>query len=143
MSNRIRKIKKAIPPDPLYTTTIGSITIAVSILTGTPEQKARQVYNNLKASAHSLPNTIRGITDYVWDILGKDKPAWLKSLLVLVYDKNNARSPMVSITDNAGHILPLRPEGFREVNILSLAAEGRDYIEVEYMYDEEGNAYTD
>lgn len=144
MSNRASKIKRALPPDNLYNTTIGTTIAAIGILTQTPIQKQRQLLSKLRKDAKSLPNTVEGIATLVWDALSQpNSPKSLRKFLVLVYDKNDVRTPLITITDSDGHILPLRRDGFKEVNILSLANEGRDYIEVEYIYDENGEAYND
>lgn len=140
MSNRVNKIKKSIKkPDALYNSLIGSIVCTIGITTGKSEAECRKVFNMLKRNKQVLPTTVEGIADYVWTIFGNNDLIKVRSSYVLITDNNNARTPMVTFVNDDGNVMPLRKEGFVDTNIISLAAEGRDYLTAEFIYDEDGN----
>lgn len=120
----------------LYNSLIGTIVICVAALSGKKESEAKTYFNKLKKRSKDLPLTVEKIVDYVWDDFGKaDKK--LKANLVLIVDGLNVRSPIVSLINEEGNLLPLKPNG-QFTNLQNLANEGRSYIQVEYIYDEEG-----
>ena len=85
-----------------------------------------------------FPQTIGETVDYIWTIFGDDEFKRVRAFYVLITDKMGVRSPMVTFVNEEESLMPLRPEGFTDTNIISLAAEGRDWAEVEYLYDEDG-----
>jgi len=144
MSNKATRIKKVIKkPDALYNSLIGSIILTVGITTGRTERQCRTLFNTLRKNKQVLGNTVSDIMDYVWEIFGNDDLIKVRASYVLVYDSLGVRSPMVTFVDEAEHLMPLRKEGFKETNIISLAAEGRDWARAEYLYDLEGRQVDD
>lgn len=144
MSNKVARIKKVIKrPDPLYNSLIGSIVLTIGITTGKTEEECRKLFNKFKRNQKVLPDTAIGIADYVWTIFGNDDLIKVRSNYVLVYDNLNVRQPMVTFINGDGNLMPLRKDGFKETNILSLAAEGRDWAMCEFLYAEDGTTWQD
>lgn len=145
MSSQANKIKKNIikKPDPLYNSLIGSIVMTVGITTGRTERECKDLFKTLKKNKQVLGNTVEDIVEYVWTVFGNDDLIKVRSNYVLVYDKLGVRSPMVTFVNDEGNLMPLRKDGFTETNILSLAAEGRDWAEAEFLYDEDGKPLTE
>lgn len=138
MSNKVKTIKKALAEPEEYRTLVGSIVTTIGIITGKSELQVRKMYNNLKKDKKLLPDTVAGICNYVWSIFGDDSVKAARSNMVLVYDKLNIRTPLVTLVNEEGNILPLNPNG-KYTGILMTAAAGSDYIDVEFLYDENGN----
>ena len=140
MSSKAKKIGKNVRKriDPLYNSLFGSIIMTVGITTGRTVTECRKLFNDLKKNPKVLPETIAETVDYVWTIFGNDELKRVRAFYVLITDKLGVRSPMVSFVNEEESLMPLRPEGFVDTNIISLAAEGRDWAEVEYLYDEDG-----
>lgn len=138
MSNIVTRLKNKIKnrTDPLYNSPIGSIVSTIAILTGHTVGEARSLFNKMRLLGDRLPcHTTLEICDYVYEKFGhQDKP--YSSMIVLVYDDLGLRSPLVSFVKD-GMIMPIDPNGFVSVNILSLANQGRDYIGWEYVYGED------
>lgn len=144
MSNKATRIKKVIKkPDPLYNSLIGSIVCTVGLTTGKTERQCRTLFNILRKNKQVLPDTVIGIAEYVWTIFGNDDLVPVRSKYVLVFDSLEVRQPMVSFVNDEGNIMPLNPKGFTDTNILSLANEGRDYIDAEFLYNEDGSKIED
>ena len=145
MSSAANKLKKIVKKrvDPLYNSLFGSIIMTVGITTGKTADECRKLFNNLKKHPNVLPQTIGETVDYIWTIFGNDDIKRVRAFYVLITDKLGVRSPMVSFVDEEENLMPLRPEGFTDTNIISLAAEGRDYIECEYLYAEDGSELED
>lgn len=139
MSNKATRIKKVIKkPDPLYNSLIGSIVMTVGITTGKTEQECKDLFKTLKKNKKVLGNTVESIIKYVWTVFGNDDLIKVRANYVLIYDKLGVRQPMVTFVNGDGNLMPLRKDGFKETNILSLAAEGRDWAESEFLYAEDG-----
>ena len=117
--------------------------MTVGITTGKTAAECRKLFNDLKKHPNVLPETIGETVDYIWTIFGNDDLKRVRAFYVLITDKLGVRSPMVSFVDEEENLMPLRPEGFTDTNIISLAAEGRDWAEVEYLYDENGEEIED
>ena len=145
MSSRAKKIGKNVKKeiDLLYNSLFGSIILTVGITTGKTVDECRKLFNELKKHPNVLPDTISGAVDYIWTIFGNDDLKRVRAFYVLITDKLSVRSPMVTFVNEEESLMPLRPEGFTDTNIISLAAEGRDYIECEYLYDENGEEIED
>ena len=145
MSSKAKKIGKNVRKriDPLYNSLFGSIIMTVGITTGKTAAECRKLFNDLKKHPNVLPETIGETVDYIWTIFGNDDLKRVRAFYVLITDKLGVRSPMVSFVDEEENLMPLRPEGFTDTNIISLAAEGRDWAEVEYLYDENGEEIED
>lgn len=140
MSNKASKIRKNVKKeiDLLYNSLFGSIILTVGITTGKTVDECRKLFNDLKKHPNVLPDTISKAVDYIWTIFGDDEFKRVRAFYVLVTDKLGVRSPMVTFVNEEESLMPLRPEGFTDTNIISLAAEGRDWAEVEYLYSEDG-----
>lgn len=138
MSNVINRIKKKLKAsDMLYNSPIGSCISTIAILTEHTEGEARLLFNKMRKLGSRLPcHTIREICDYIYAQWGytDDKP--FSDQIVLVWDEMGVRSPMVSFL-NSGNLMPIDPNGFHEINILSLAAQGRDWAKIEFVYEED------
>jgi len=137
----VKNVKKRI--DPLYNSLFGSIIMTVGITTGKTVAECRKLFNELKKNPKVVPETIGETVDYIWTIFGNDDLKRVRAFYVLITDKLGVRSPMVSFVDEEENLMPLRPEGFTDTNIISLAAEGRDWADVEYLYDENGEEIED
>lgn len=145
MSSAANKLKKIVKKriDPLYNSLFGSIIMTVGITTGKTVEECRKLFNDLKKHPNVLPETIGETVNYIWTIFGNDELKRVRAFYVLITDKLGVRSPMVSFVDEEETLMPLRPEGFTDTNIISLAAEGRDWADVEYLYDENGEELDD
>ena len=145
MSNKASKIGKNVNKriDPLYNSLFGSIIMTVGITTGKTVEECRKLFNDLKKHPNVLPETIGETVNYIWTIFGNDELKRVRAFYVLITDKLGVRSPMVAFVNEEESLMPLRQEGFIDTNILSLAAEGRDWAEVEYLYDEDGEEIKD
>lgn len=142
MASKASKIGKTVRRriDPLYNTLVGSIICTIGLTTGKKPSDCRRLFNDLNGNKQALDNfnTIEKIMDYIWTIFGNDDVVYIRGKYILVYDKNNVRTPMVSFTNDEGNIMPIDPKGFTNINILSLAQEGRDWVGYEYLYNEDG-----
>ena len=137
MSSKAKRIakRKQIPEE--YRTLVGSIVTTIGIITGKSELQVRKTYNMLKKNKQTIPNTVAEICEYVWSIFGDDDKIAGRANMVLVYDKLNIRAPLVTLTNENGNIMPLSPDG-TFTGILMTAAAGSEYVEVEYLYNEDG-----
>lgn len=141
--SKVRQIKRNIKQEinPLYYTLVGSIITTIGILTGKSEIQNKKLYQDLNKHKQILKPTVQEITDYIWTIYGNDELIKLRANIVLVYDKLGVRVPMVTlINPETETLLPLKQNG-EFTGILKVANEGRDYIGVEYLYDEDGNKF--
>lgn len=144
MSNMVKKFKANMKEQKkkeealLYTTPIGTIVSTVGILDGKTEKENLGYMKNLikkQEEGAKLPNTIIDIVNYVWDDYGKGDHS-LRANIVLITDTDNIRSPMVTFI-NEDQLMPLSPEGLA-YGILGCALEGRDNVNIEYLYNEDG-----
>lgn len=139
MSSKANKIeKRARKIDELYNTTIGTIILTVGINAGKTESECRKMYRELKKNQKVLPTTIEKITDYVWTVFGNEDYD-RRASFVLLTDNKNVRTPLVTFVNPDGNIMPLNPKGFKDVNLITLAAEGRDWIDCEFIFDDNGD----
>lgn len=144
MSNIVKKIKANMKTQKkkedalLYTTPIGTIVSTVGILNGkTEKENVAYMKKLIKEQEENVkfPNTIIDIVNYVWEDYGKGNHS-LRADMVLLTDTDNIRSPMISFINNE-QIMPLSPEGLA-YGILGCALEGRENVNIEYLYDEDG-----
>lgn len=138
IAKRLAK-RKQVPEE--YRTLVGSIVTTIGIITGKSEQEVRKTYNRLKKNKKDMPYTVAGICDYVWSIFGDDDKIAARASMVLVYDKLNIRSPLVTFVNENGNLMPLSPDGVF-TGILMTAAAGGKYVEVEFLYNEDGSDIT-
>lgn len=121
----------------LYNTLVGSIVWCVGAISGKSELQMKKTYNTLKKNKQVLPNTVIGITDYVWTISGDDDKKALRAYMVLLTDKRDLKAPRVVLLNSEGNVVPL-PNGV-PTGIIADAIKGKDNVEVEWLYDEDGN----
>lgn len=138
MSSIVKRIAKRKQTPEEYRTLVGSIVTTIGIISGRSELEVRMMYNRLKKNKKDIPNTVEEICDYVWSIFGNDDMIAARADMVLVYDKLNIRSPLVTFVNENGNIMPLSPDG-TFTGILMTAAAGSDYVGVEYLYNEDGS----
>lgn len=142
MPNKVKRLAKSQQTDPLYNSLIGSIVCTIGIITGRTEKELRKTFNSLKRNKQSLGNTVSEICDYTWGILGKDECIPLRANIVLVYDVYDIRSPLVTLVNSEGNIMPLNPNG-TFTGILMAASLGSESIGVEFIYSEDGSKIED
>lgn len=142
MSNKVKRIAKKQQAPEEYRTLVGSIVTTIGIITGKSELQVRKMYNRLKKNKQIIPNTVAEICKYIWNIFGDDNKIEARANMVLVYDTLNIRSPLVTLVNEEGNILPLSPDG-TFTGILMTAAKGSDYVEVEFLYNEDGSEIKD
>lgn len=149
MSSPVKKIKVNMKEQKkkeealLYTTPIGTIVSTVGILNGKTEKENLNYMKKLikkQEEKAEFPNTIIDIVNYVWDDYGKGDHS-LRADTVLLTDTDNIRSPMVTFI-NEDQLMPLSPEGLA-YGILGCALEGRENVNIEYLYDEDGELDPD
>lgn len=121
----------------LYNTLVGSIVWCIGAISGKSELQMKKTYNTLKKNKQVLPNTVIGITDYVWTISGDDDKKALRAYMVLLTDKRDLKAPRVVLLNSEGNVVPL-PNGV-PTGIIADAIKGKDNVEVEWLYDEDGN----
>lgn len=142
MSSKVRRIAKRKQTPEEYRTLVGSIVTTIGIITGKSELQVRKTYNILKKNKQVIPNTVAEICEYVWSIFGDDNKIAARANMVLVYDKLNIRAPLVTLVSEDGNIMPLNPNG-TYTGILTTANRGSDYVEVEFLYNEDGTEITE
>lgn len=139
MSNKVKRLSKRQQTPEEYRTLVGSIVTTIGIITGKSELQVRKMYNRFKKNKQVVPNTVSEICKYIWNIFGgNDSNIAVRANMVLVYDKLNIRAPLVTLVNNDGNILPLSPDG-SFTGILMTAAAGSEYVNVEYLYNEDGS----
>lgn len=137
MSSKVKRLAKRQQTPEEYRTLVGSIVTTVGIITGKSELQVRKTYNMLKKNKQVIPSTVAEICEYVWSIFGDDSKIAERANMVLVYDKLNIRAPLVTLVNENGNIMPLSPDG-TFTGILMTAANGSDYVGVEFLYNEDG-----
>lgn len=138
MSSIVKRIAKRKQTPEEYRTLVGSIVTTIGIISGRSELEVRMMYNRLKKNKKSIPNTVEEICNYVWSIFGNDDKFEARANMVLVYDKLNIRSPLVTLVNENGNIMPLSPDG-TFTGILMSASAGSDSVGVEYLFNEDGS----
>lgn len=149
MSSKACKISKELVKAKhleLYTTLPGSIIASIAMLSGVSIEDQLKYFEVLKKWAKKLADdyehvTVVDIFNHVANEIGKLKKEW-RSKYILVFDKNNILTPLVTIIDDDGNILPLTPEGFY-YGVMQYAIEGRDNIDYEFLFDENGDEIAD
>lgn len=130
----------------LSETLIGSIITSIGILSGRTIEEDYKLFNTLKRNKQVLEgkNTVESLVEYVNTIFGKSEDRKPLANLVLVSDLNDIYTPLVTIAvdidDENGGVLPLRQSGAR-TGILSQL--GKENIQIEFIFDEEGEPYED
>ena len=145
MSSKSRKISKELVKAKhleLYTTLPGSIIASIAMLSGMSIKDQLKYFEVLKKWVDTQDKenktvTVIDIFNHVADEIGKLQKEW-RSKYILVFDKNNILTPLVTIVDDDGNILPLTPEGFY-YGVMQYAIEGRENIDYEFLFDENGD----
>lgn len=149
MSSKAKKISENLVKAKhleLYTTLPGSIIASIAMLSGLSIEDQLKYFEVLKnwVSKHDDDKetvTVIDIFNHVANEIGKLQKEW-RSRYILIFDKNNVLTPLVTITDKDGNILPLTPEGFY-YGVMQYAVEGRENIDYEFLFDENGNEIED
>ena len=139
MSNVIKRMKTKIDKksNEIYNTLVGSIVTTFGIINGVDEDEIKSIYKGLKKNKNKLPNTVDELCKVVWGKIGKDENIPLRSNAVLVYDKLNIRTPLVTLVNSEGNLLPLKRDG-EFTGILLTAAAGSNLVDAEFLYSEDG-----
>ena len=145
MSNRIKHISKKVIKAKhleLYTTLPGSIISSIAMLSGISIKDQLEYFKVLKKWVDEQAKENKNITvidifNHVANEIGKLKKEW-RSKYILIFDKNNVLTPLVTIVNEDGNILPLTPEGFY-YGVMQYAIEGRENIDYEFLFDENGD----
>lgn len=145
MSNRIKHMSKKVIKAKhleLYTTLPGSIIASIGMLSGVSIEDQLKYFEVLKSWVNEQANANKNVTvidifNHVANEIGKLQKEW-RSKYILVFDKNNILTPLVTIVDDDGNPLPLTPEGFY-YGVMQYAIEGRENIDYEFLFDENGD----
>lgn len=149
MSSKAKQISKKVIKSKhleLYTTLPGSIIASIAMLSGVSIKDQLKYFKVLKKwvdeQAKENQNiTVIDIFNHVANEIGKFQKEW-RSKYILIFDKNNVLTPLVTIIDDDGNPLPLTPEGFY-YGVMQYAIEGRENIDYEFLFDENGNDIVD
>ncbi len=143
MSSKAKKLEQTIidPTKVLSTTLIGSIITTVGILNKKTKEDMFVLWNTFKNNKKQLPNTIIDLTEYVWSFFGTEEAKPLKANIVLLTDVMEIRTPMVTLYVN-GNVLPLSDKGI-PFGIIGDAIEGKENVNIEFLYDEDGEMYEE
>lgn len=149
MSSTAKKIAKKVIKAKhlkLYTTLPGSIIASISMLSKVSISEQLKYFKVLKKWVDEQAKENKNITvidifNHVANEIGKIQKEW-RSKYILIFDKNNVLTPLVTIVDDDGNPLPLTPEGFY-YGVMQYAIEGRDNIDYEFLFDENGDEIVD
>jgi hypothetical protein len=149
MSSKANKISKELVKAKhleLYTTLPGSIVSSIAMLSGVSTEDQLKYFEVLKKWVEKQAKenetvTVIDIFNHVANEIGKLQKEW-RSKYILIFDKNNVLTPLVTIVDDEGNPLPLTPEGFY-YGVMQYAIEGRDNIDYEFLFDENGDEIVD
>lgn len=126
----------------LYTTLPGSIISSIGMLSGIPIKDQLKYFKTFEKWVKEQENegnpiTVIDMFNHVANEIGKLQKEW-RSKYILIFDKNNVLTPLVTIVNEEGNILPLTPEGFY-YGVMQYAIEGRENIDYEFLFDENGD----
>lgn len=145
MSSKAKKISKELVKAKhleLYTTLPGSIIASIGMLSEVSVEDQLKYFEVLKnwvdkQSKETSSISVIDIFKHVANEIGKLQKEW-RSKYILIFDKNNILTPLVTIVDDDGNPLPLTPEGFY-YGVMQYAIEGRENIDYEFLFDENGD----
>lgn len=145
MSSKAKKISENLVKAKhleLYTTLPGSIIASIGMLSGVSIEDQLKYFEVLKSWVNEQANANKNVTvidifKHVANEIGKLQKEW-RSKYILVFDKNDILTPLVTVIDDDGNILPLTPEGFY-YGVMQYAIEGRENIDYEFLFDENGD----
>lgn len=149
MSSKAKKISENLVKAKhleLYTTLPGSIIASIGMLSGVSIEEQLKYFEVLKSWVNEQANANKNVTvidifNHVANEIGKLQKEW-RSKYILVFDKNDILTPLVTIVDDDGNPLPLTPEGFY-YGVMQYAIEGRENIDYEFLFDENGDEIVD
>lgn len=126
----------------LYTTLPGSIIASIAMLSGVSIEDQLKYFEVLKKWVDEQANANKNVTvidifNHVANEIGKLQKDW-RSKYILIFDKNDILTPLVTIVDDDSNPLPLTPEGFY-YGVMQYAIEGRENIDYEFLFDENGD----
>ena len=131
----------------LTETLIGSIITSIGILNERTIEEDYKLFRTIKRNKQVLEgnNTVEKLVEYVNTIFGKSEDRKPLANLVLISDLNNVYTPLVTVSidfddGETGGVLPLRQDGLRTGILTQL---GKDNIQIEFIFDEDGNPYED
>ena len=141
------KTNKAKEDLQLYATLPGSIVTSIGILSRSSRKQILENFRDFKKKVRALDEkhtTVEALTEFAYSLYGKcDRK--LLSNLVLVIDTRGFYTPLVSIADDSEDyftVLPLDPKGLAFGVIgMSRDPEHQQFVEIEWIFDEEGNRY--
>lgn len=145
MSNRIKTLAEKIEFEKkmkelaLNTTLPGTIVLTAAILSGKTHDEAQKYFNELEKRKASLPNTVFGMADLIFNEFNVSKEA--KAQAIMLIDTNNVRPPMVSYVYN-DEVMPLHYKGYC-YGLINDARKAKENVAIEYLYDEDGEPYKD
>ena len=141
MSNRVNKIKENVKANEnlklytLYGTLVGSVIVTIGKLVNkTEEEMVSDFARFSKDDELAKCKNIKEVCDYIIKDYGMAD--CFKKNLVLIYDKDNKYTPIVTLVDEEDNVLPLDRNG-AYVGVLSKL--GDDNVVIEDIYDEEEN----
>ena len=145
MSSKAKKISENLVKAKhleLYTTLPGSIIASIAMLSGVSVEEQLKYFEVLKEWVNKQANENKNVTvidifNHVANDIGKLQKEW-RSKYILIFDKNDILTPLVTVIDDDGNILPLTPEGFY-YGVMQYAIEGRENIDYEFLFDENGD----
>lgn len=145
MSSKAKKISENLVKAKhleLYTTLPGSIIASIAMLSGVSVEEQLKYFEVLKEWVNKQANENKNITvidvfNHVANEIGKLQKEW-RSKYILIFDKNDVLTPLVTIVDDDSNPLPLTPEGFY-YGVMQYAIEGRENIDYEFLFDENGD----
>ena len=139
MSNRVNKIKENVKANEnlklytLYGTLVGSVIVTIGKLVNkTEEEMVSDFARFSKDDELAKCKNIKEVCDYIIKDYGMAD--CFKKNLVLIYDKDNKYTPIVTLVDEEDNVLPLDRNG-AYVGVLSKL--GDDNVVIEDIYDEE------
>lgn len=149
MSSKAKKISENLVKAKhleLYTTLPGSIIASIGMLSGVSIEDQLKYFEVLKSWVNEQASANKNVTvidifNHVANEIGKLQKEW-RSKYILVFDKNDILTPLVTIVDDDGNPLPLTPEGFY-YGVMQYAIEGRENIDYEFLFDENGDEIVD
>lgn len=129
----------------LSETLIGSIITSIGILNGRTIEENYKLFNTIKRNKQLLEgnNTVEKLVEYINTVFGKSEDRAPLASLVLISDLNDVYTPLVAISlddGETGAIMPLRKDGLYTGILTQL---GKDNIQIEFIFDEDGNPYED
>ena len=151
MSNQVNKLSEAIKKRKskeelaLYATLPGSIITSIGILSKSTTAEIKTNFKDFKKKLKELTAkeaTIEELVELAYKNYGKCDRELLANLILLT-DTRNIYTPLVTII-KVDEILPLDPKGLA-FGVIGMArdVDHQQFVEIEYLFDEDGNPYSD